>query len=219
MESIMNRTAALSLALFALAAAASAGESRTIEGNASLGPDQEVRLDFPVGELEITGVEGDAWRIEVVGRCKRATSRCAEILQEISIEIRERGSALAVEVAPQSEWRSWDSLQIEARVTHPADRPLRVDMSVGELSIEGLRGDLEVDLGVGEVSVDLPVGAVKSVSLDAGIGETELLVPDGWVEGERSFLVGSECSWREGLGKARIHVEVGVGEAVVRLED
>jgi hypothetical protein len=215
----MKRTLASLTVLCACAAMAAAGESRTVEGTAHLEPEQEVRLDFPVGELEISGVEGDTFRIELVGRCRHRSSRCGEHLEEIAIEIRQRGSAVSVEVAPHSQWRWWDSLQIEARVSHPADRPLRVDMSVGELNIEGLRHDLEVDLGVGEVSVDLPVSAVKSVSLDAGIGEAELLVPEGWVEGERSFLVGSECSWRDGPGEARVHVEVGVGEVVVRLED
>jgi hypothetical protein len=176
-------------------------------------------LDFPVGELEIIGVEGSEFRIAVEGRCKRHSSRCDENLQEIELEIRERRGTLWVEVAPHSKWRWWDHLQIEATVKHPADRPLVVDMGVGELVIEGIRADLEVDLGVGEVSVDLPLEAVSSIHLDAGIGETELLVPDGWVEASRSFLIGSECRWRDGPGEARVRVDVGVGEAVVRLED
>jgi hypothetical protein len=81
-----------------------------------------------------------------------------------------------------------------------------------------LRGDLEVDLGVGEVTLDMEAEAVDSVYLDAGIGETELLVPDGWIHAERSFLVGSETSWRRGPGDAQVHVDVGVGEIVVRLD-
>lgn len=215
----MRRSIALFVIAFGAAGLAAAGDSRTIEAQAMLAPEQEVRLDFPVGELEIIAVEGNRWRMELEGRCKHGSSRCAEHLEDIEIEIRESRGALRVEVAPHSKWRWWDKLQIEARVTHPAGNPLLVDMGVGELDIEGLTGDLEVDLGVGEVSVNLPAAAVKSVYLDAGIGETELLVPDGWVEGERSFLIGSECSWREGIGTSRVHVEVGVGEAVLRLEE
>lgn len=215
----MKRSIAVFVVVSGVAAVLAAGDSRTVEGQAQLAADQEIRLDFPVGELEIVGVDGDRFRIELTGRCKHNSSRCDEHLEEIEIEIRESRGALRVEVAPHSKWRWWNSLQIEARVTHPATRPLLVDMGVGELDIEGIAADLEVDLGVGEVSVDLPVEVVKTVYLDAGIGETELLVPDGWVQGERSFLIGSECSWRDGKGEARVRVEVGVGEAVVRLED
>ncbi len=215
----MNRSIALFIVVFGVAGAATAGDSRTVEGQATLAAEQEVRLDFPVGEMEVVGVDGDRFRIELIGRCKHRSSRCEEHLEEIQIEIRESRGALRVEVAPHSKWRWWDSVQLEARVTHPSSRPLLVDMGVGELEIVGMRHDLEVDLGVGEVEVDLPADAVKSVYLDAGIGETELLVPDGWVRAERSFLIGSECSWRHGSGESRIHVEVGVGEAVVRLED
>jgi hypothetical protein len=66
--------------------------------------------------------------------------------------------------------------------------------------------------------IDMEAEAVDSVYLDAGIGETELLVPDGWIHAERSFLVGSETSWRRGPGDAQVHVDVGVGEIVVRLD-
>lgn len=215
----MNRSIALFIVLVGTAGAVAAGGSRTVEGQARLTEGQEVRLDFPVGELEIVGVEGDRFRIEIRGRCKHGSSRCDEHLDEIEIEIRESRGGLRVEVAPYSKWRWWDSLQIDARVTHPSRHALVVDMGVGELDIEGVAADLEVDLGVGEVSVDLDARTVKTVYLDAGIGETELLVPDGWVQGERSFLIGSECSWRDGDGEARVHVEVGVGEAVVRLEE
>lgn len=215
----MNKLIALGIICLSIAGGLWAGESRIVEGKALLAPGQELVLDFPVGELEIIGVEGSEFRIEVEGRCKRHSSRCGEHLKEIELEIRRRRGSLWVEVAPHSRWRWWNSLQIEARVTHPADRPLVVDMGVGELEIEGLRADLEVDLGVGEVSVDLPVEAVRSVYIDAGIGETELLVPAGWVQASRSFLIGSECRWRDGPGEARIRVDVGVGEAVVRLDD
>jgi len=215
----MNRSIAAFIVITGAAGLVAAGDTRTIEAQAQLAAGQEVRLDFPVGELEIVGVEGARLRIEVEGRCKHGSSRCEEHLEEIEIEIRESGGAFRIEVAPHSKWRWWDSLQIEARMTYPSSHELIVDMGVGELDIEGLTGDLEVDLGVGEVSVDLPVEAVRSVSIDAGIGETELKVPDGWVRGERSFLIGSESSWRDGTGQARVRVEVGVGEAVVRLQD
>lgn len=214
----MSRLIALGIAGLALASGAFAGD-REVEGRALLEAEQEVRIDFPVGDLEIEGVDGDEFTITVSGRCKRHTDRCDEQLEEIRVDIRERRGGLWVEVAPHSKWGWWDKLELEARVRHPADRPLVVDMGVGRLEVRGTASDLELDLGVGEASVDLEVGFVHSVYVDAGIGDTELLVPDGWVDCERSFLIGSEARWRDGPGEARIQVEVGVGEVSVRLDD
>jgi hypothetical protein len=147
----MRRTITLAVSALLVAGSAAASDRRTVEGTAKLRPGQEVRLEFPVGELEVVGVRGDVARLEVEGRCKRDSGRCDEHLDAIEIDIRERGGRLWIEVAPHSKWRWWDSLQIEARMTYPADRPLVIDMGVGELNVDGLRGDLEIDLGVGEV--------------------------------------------------------------------
>jgi len=215
----MKRSIVMGIACLAAAGAASAAEPRVIEGRAKVASDQEVRLDFPVGELEIVGVDGDTLEIVVEIRCKgRRRARCEDTAEQIELDIDESRGTLYVEIEPHSKWQWWDDLEIEARVKQPADRPLRVDMGVGELVIEGLAADLQVDLGVGEASVDMSVDAVRSVFLDAGIGETELLGPKGWVRDERSFFIGSESSWRDGPGEARVHVEVGVGEASVRLD-
>ncbi len=208
----------MGIAVLAIASAALASE-RQVEGRVVLGAGQELRLDFPVGDLEIEGVAGDEFTIEVSGRCKRHSQRCDEQLEEIRIDIREGRNGLWVEVSPHSKWGWWDKLELEARARHPADRPLSVDMGVGRLKVSGTESDLELDLGVGEVSVDLEVDYVRTVEVEAGIGDTELLVPDGWIDGERSFLIGSESHWRDGPGEARIDVEVGVGEAAVRLDD
>lgn len=215
----MRQTIAAAIATLMIAGGAAASDRRTVEAHARLAPGQEVSLDFPVGELEITGVPGDQAYLEVEARCKRRTSSCDDQLEAIEIDIRDSGGRLRIEVAPGAKWRWWDRLELAARMTYPADHPLLVDMGVGEVTIDGLSGDLEVDLGVGEVSIDMPARAVSSVYLDTGIGETELLVPEGWIRSERSFLLGSETSWRHGPGAARVHVDVGVGEIVVRLGD
>lgn len=213
----MRRPACALLCLLALPAFAA--DERTLQGTAVLGADDRVRVEFPVGELTVEAVEGDRFTIVIEAWCKRDRSSCRRQLDEISIDVTERRGTFHVDVAPHSKWRSWNALQLEAEIRHPADREIEIDMGVGEITIDGLRGDLMVDLGVGEVTVDLPLAAVRSVHLDAGVGETELLAPDGWVQGDRSFLVGSESSWSGGPGQARVRVDVGVGEAVVRLED
>ncbi len=214
----MRKTSVALLALLALPSGLLA-EDRVLQGTANVSGDGRIVLDFPVGELHVEGASAGPFLIEVSARCKRDRDRCEERLDDVAIEIVEKRGNFYVEVAPHSKWRWWNSLQLEASVRHPADTDLEIDMGVGELEIEGVRGDLRVDLGVGEVRIDLELADFASVQLDAGIGETELLVPDGWIEGDRSFLVGSESHWRDGPGESRVRVDVGVGEAVVRLDD
>ncbi len=178
-----------------------AADERILEGTAVLGSDDRVVIDFPVGELVVEGVSGDRFQIEVEVRCKGDRDRCRERLDDVEIDISERRGTFYIEIAPHSKWRSWNSVEVEALVRHPARNPLEIDMGVGEVEIEDVAADLEVDLGVGEVSANLPLEAIRSVYLDAGIGETELLAPDGWIQGDRSFLIGSESHWSDGRSR------------------
>ena len=82
----------------------------------------------------------------------------------------------------------------------------------------GLDSDILADLGVGELTIRTAAALVRSVGLDAGVGEAKLLGAGTFVEGRRSMLVGSEVFWDEGGGDSRVRADVGVGEVTVYLE-
>ena len=219
MHATAPRLVAVAVA-FALAVltgdSASASSDRRITESFDLGSASQVRFDFPVGELRFAGVAGDTVRVDLDLRCKRDSERCLEAMEDIRLDSRAGERSLFIEVDRHPRWR-WEHLEIEAVVEVPADRDLSIDMGVGELEVEGMRGDLTIDLGVGEARVEAPASAVRSLRLDCGVGDATARMPDGWVEGRRSFLVGSEVHWSDGPGEARIWVDVGVGEAHVDL--
>jgi hypothetical protein len=190
---------------------------RTITGRWELTGDQDVRFDFPVGELHVVGTEDQAVEVDLDIRCKRSTSRCLDAMAEIELLAHSGQRRLTLEIDRHPTWL-WDSLELDGEVRLPATRDLTVDMGIGALEIEGLSGDLTVDMRVGEVRMSLPASAVRALHLDVGVGDANARFPEGWVEGSRSFLVGSEVYWDDGPGKARIRVDLGVGEIDARLD-
>ena len=215
----MRRYVLLLIATALVAAAAQAGsKTREISRSFTLEADQILRLDLSVGEIRIEGAEIDKVEADLRIECRWGNDEdCERLLEKVDLESRETSRRLILEVVSDSSWRK-TKLEIEGDFRVPRGVALEVDMGVGDLTIEGVTADLSADLGVGEVSIRLPAAVVRSVGLDAGVGEAKLLGAGTFVEGRRSMLVGSEVFWDEGEGEARVRADVGVGEATVYLE-
>lgn len=208
----------VALVVFLVTRAVFAAEDRrVISESFDLTPGQQVRVDFPVGELRFTGVEGTRVAVEIEITCDRGGSRCAEAMERVELQSDSTEARLLLEIEKEPKW-NWDDLEMDAVIRLPAERALTVDMGVGSLDVEGMRGEVSLDLGVGEVEVTMSAASVGSVRLDAGVGETSLRLPEGRVDERRSFLIGGEIRWDEGEGAADLWVDVGVGEVNVRLE-
>ena len=215
----MRRFVILLVAAAMLAPAAWAGpKAREIKRSFALEAEQAVRLDLSVGEIRVEGADIETIEAELRIECRWGDDDdCDRLLEKVELEARSTARRLIVEIVSDSSWRK-TKLEIEGDFRVPRGATLEVDMGVGELDIEGVIGDLSADLGVGELSIRVPAAAVRSVGLDAGVGEAKLLGAGTFVEGRRSMLVGSEVFWDDGEGEARVRADVGVGEATVYLE-
>ncbi len=215
----MRRWMVVLIATALLATAAHAGSrAREISRRFSLAADQAVRLDLSVGEIRIEGADIDKVEAELRIECRWGNDEdCDRLLEKVDLDSRSTSRRLILEIVSDSSWRQ-TKLEIEGDFRVPRDVALEVDMGVGELTIEGVTADLSADLGVGELSIRIPAATVRSVGLDAGVGEAKLLGAGTFVEGRRSMLVGSEVFWDDGAGEARVRADVGVGEVTVYLE-
>lgn len=206
------------IAAAALVPAAHAGEkARELSRSFTPEADQIVRLDLSVGEIRVEGADIETVEAELRVECRWGDDDCDRLLESVELDSRSTSRRLIIEIVSDSSWRK-TKLEIEGDFRVPRGATLEVDMGVGELSIEGVAADLSADLGVGELSIRVPAAAVRSVGLDAGVGEAKLLGAGTFVEGRRSMLVGSEVFWDDGEGEARIRADVGVGEVTVYLE-
>ncbi len=207
------------MAGFVMALPASAAvEVRQLDAVRAVDGQRLVFVDMPVGEIEVTGGDTGQIEIDVVIQCSRLSRRCRNRAESIELVIDERPSAFEVhfEGYPSHNVGGAPALEVTVRIPEALD--FELEMGVGDVDITALRGDVRVDLGVGDVLVEVAEDTVGSVSLDVGVGSAD--IDPAPPHGDRSgfLFLGNELRWDDGPGRSEIDIEVGVGEANVRLE-
>ena len=196
------------------AASASAGEAATSHTFSAENLD-ELYIDFPIGELEIEGTSGVDIEVEVSIECDGWRARsCRQRAEQVELEPTRDGDRLELSFSGYSRWRN-RGMNINMKVRLPAPLDLAVDMSIGELDLRALAGNVIVDMSIGEVSLRMRQEDVGHLSMDTGIGESSLLTPAG--RSESAGLFTRELQWDRGQGEARIRIDLGIGEVDVRL--
>ncbi len=211
----------LAVALLAGAAATARSDvllrSRTVE--APVAPDAVISLNIPVGEVEIIGGTGDRLEAMLEVSCRSAGGKCAERAERVDFLLSDSGDggvSLAIEPEAKNAYRD---TSVVVRILVPPARTLDLEMGAGELTVDGVTACLRLRMFAGEADLSLPAGRVRSVSLDAGMGETNLyLRGDGEVEGRRPLLVGSKVAWDEGSGECDVEARLRFGEITLELE-
>jgi len=175
-----------------------------------------VKMDFAVGELKVVPGDGSTVRFELRIRCKNESEgRCEELANHLRFESEDRNGTLSLKLDRYPKWCS--NFNVTGVLTVPRSLPLDVQMGVGQLTIDGLEGDLEVDLGVGDADIRTSRALASTVSVDTGIGDANIRGAHSEIE-RRSFI-GSHATWdaRDARGRASVRLHVGVGDATVSL--
>jgi len=175
----------------------------------------QIRLDFPVAELNVDSTAGNQVELDVKVKCREKTGRCADRAHELKLIYDNSGEVFKIEMKKFPKWHGSGKLQIVAHITVPRDLALRAELGVGEMNVHGVAGDLDLNLGVGQVNVDLPKEAIASVNLDTGIGEASLVAAGRHFTSSGLFT--KELSWDKGTGRSKVKVDCGVGEIDVVL--
>lgn len=175
----------------------------------------KIHLDFPVGEVQVEGWDSRQVDLDVRITCNRLSRRCEEAAKALRLVYNAAGGQLEVKIADWPHFGGTKGLNVEATLRVPRNLPLRADLGVGKLAIQGIASDVTADLGVGEVHVTLPRGAIGSAAIDTGIGAASL-VADGRRYSSEG-LITRPIKWSKGAGRARVKVDCGVGEIHVTL--
>lgn len=175
-----------------------------------------VRIEFPVGELRVVPRDGSNVRFELRVRCRSHNeARCAELANRLRLDSDDTGGTLHLKLDNYPKWNN-KGFTVMGVLHVPPALALKVEMGVGQLEIAGLEGDLDADLGVGEADIRASRARAGSVRVSAGIGDAS--IRGGGASAERHGFIGSSASWSGGSGRAEVRLNVGVGEATVRLD-
>ncbi len=172
-----------------------------------------IRLDHPVGKLEIVGADVTAIEVRMEIDCDGRN--CTDKIDDIRLESRMKGGELRLEVDGYPRFSKGFSVDLEMRV--PRGVALAIEHGVGETSIEEVVGNIDLEAGVGEVDIRGSSKAFHSAEIELGVGEVELTVDGTTIEGDSFLCFGGETEWHKGRGESRLKVEVGVGEATIKL--
>ncbi len=192
-------------------------EVRSITRSFEVTSGQEIELDLPLGDVVVTAGDADRVEIEIIVTCGSSSRRCRERAEEIRLDEANRGRRLRLEVEGYSN-RLTNRPRVEVHLSIPAANALAVEIGVGSMRVEDLVGEIRIDLGVGKVTAFVDPEQIGSIRLSVGIGSADIH-PRSRNQRSSGFLfLGNEVYWEEGDGKGRIIVDVGVGEAMVRLD-
>lgn len=206
----------IGLAVLLWAVPASAKEVvRSFRQQIPVGSAGTIHLDFPVGELHVEGSDGRQVDLDVQIVCNNPSSRCENAAKDLRLVYNAAGGQLEVKIKDWPHWGGTKGLNVNATIHVPRDLPLRTDLGVGSLTIQGIAADVTADLGVGEVHVNLPKEAIGSANIDTGIGEAHLSAGGRHYSSEGLFT--RTINWDKGIGRARVKVDCGVGEIHVTL--
>jgi hypothetical protein len=206
----------LALALGLASPALADEEVRTFSENFDAASLDSMYLDFPIGELTVEGTASERIMVEIVIECssRRSLDACIDRAEELTLESKVRGERLDLWIEGFSKWRS-RGMQVEMKVLVPESLDVRIDMSIGELDLKRLLGNVAVDMSIGEVTFEGSEEMVSRVRLDTGIGESSLSTHRG--RNSSAGLFTREIAWSEGNGDSEIRIELGIGEISVRL--
>lgn len=169
-------------------------------------------IDAGVGEIEVIGADVAAVTGSIEVTNKKSNLRKRGLLEKLELDLRRAGSTLYLEIkSADGDHHDWGE---EWMLSVPRSLALSVDLGVGEITARDLAGGVQVDLGVGEVTIEGEHAAYGRIDADSGVGDVELRTPTGRQHG--NGFIGKELR-AEGPGKATINVDVGVGEATIRL--
>ena len=200
--------------ILCLATSASAREIRSFDRDFDASGLDQLRLDIPVGEIEIEGTSGDRIEVEVRIECNFRKRSCRDLAEDVDLVANTFGDEITLELDGLAKWRSL-GMSFEIQVKAPARMDLEVELGVGRIDILGFKNDITVDQGIGELHVTMAESRVSSVDIDAGLGEANLRYTGGRMAA--SGIFDNDLRWNEGIGAARVRLDLGVGEVELQL--
>ncbi len=198
------------------AAAQAADPIRAIREEIPTGSAGSVQLKTQAGDMIVEGWNEPTVAVDVRIGCSAGTDveTCRKASEDVRLAWARERDQLVVRVRGTTGLHA-RHLWIEARFKVPATLPLELESVTGGMKVSNHQSDVEADAGSGDIEIVQKKALVQSVEIDVGAGRSDLWIGGGKVEGSGLFR---GVNWSGGEGKAKIEVDIGAGNATVRLE-
>lgn len=172
-----------------------------------------IKLNIPVGDVSISGTTGNNLTAVVTGSCKKDNREdCYKVLKELNWS-KKTGGITEFALKP-SGITNYNNMNMKVKLSVPNDKKLEIDVSAGELRIDGTSACLTATVNAGEIKINLKESQLASAELDAKVGDVKLISAQNHVtEGDRSLLVGASLEWNKGTGACHTKASILAGEA------
>lgn len=176
------------------AAAATQGETRT--ETRAFAPGGSLRLTMRTGDVRI--VRGDTNQIRVR---YTSESRRSDFAERVTLRFDVRGKDATINFHMPTH----GDVAVEVEV--PAQTDLRVNLSVGDLTVRGVEGNKDLEVHVGDIEVErVTQASYRRLEASTHIGDittAEYVRVRGWIGNSVKSA---------GTGAYRVHVHTGIGD-------
>lgn len=165
---------------------------------------------YPVGQAPMLEVDnfagnvtvrsGESGRIRVIVT-KRATS--SDNLNRIDVGLNQLDNGLQIRSSRPSTLVS--NISVELDIFVPPDARLELDTGAGNVSVDGVQGEIVVHTGAGNVRVE---GAMAPIALNTGAGNVDY---GGTPRGQCTFETGAGNITLAMPADANVEIELGTG--------
>jgi len=210
---LLNRRLALisaitGITLLTTSAAAFADNEKILTKEIALDNISHLVLDAHVGSVKLSASNDNQIHIYVKVSSKDGWSLFKSNPEDAELKIDNDGQRIKVSLNDDEYGEEW-------KIEIPQLDSIDADLGVGEMTIKGLSANMSVDVGVGEVTIYSVADAYGSAKAESGVGAASVHSAIGQAKQNRS-MVSEEVSW-VGKGQYSIDVEVGVGDASIKL--
>lgn len=178
------------------------------------GQAHRVNVNLGFGELQVEGIDESKITVEIRVTCSRQDfEKCKRRGERIRLvpRIKNGKFLIGLKHTPQGKVQG---LNAYVKLHVPKGLPLDVDMVGGDVFVSEMLADVAVAGGGGDVDVVARHDLTGNVNMKVVAGHAELWMGDGHMKGGGFPRA---IRWR-GPGASRIDIQLGTGDARVRLE-
>ena len=173
-----------------------------------------IRIQKSFGEVFVDGWDKNEVEVTVIKSIKASDTpedqeKARQKLETVDV-IASKQSADTLLIESRLPFRK--NLDLEYRIKIPRESDLFVKHSYGEVTVDGVMGELEITASAGEITVNLQDGREYNIDAKVKIGD---VVSAFKGMSKRSYLVSEKFSRDDRKESHRVYLRIGIGEIAI----